>query len=149
MKSTSFNVWVRYFVRNLKGTLWNSTQNILHIHWKIWFLYNIEILELLDLRARTRLWNAPGLCKINVSLSSMDTDFSHLCDHMLGNDRKYTHITTCWYFLKTMHNIKNWPDIVHLKSENIDQRCDYAWKVYLIMWFPKHNNFQTCYSDCL
>ena len=23
-----FNVWVRYFVWNFKGTLWNSTQNI-------------------------------------------------------------------------------------------------------------------------
>ena len=26
-------------------TLWNSTQNILPVHWKIWFLYNIEILR--------------------------------------------------------------------------------------------------------
>ena len=30
---------------NFKGTLWNSTQNILPIHWKIWFLCNIEILR--------------------------------------------------------------------------------------------------------
>ena len=30
---------------NFKGTLWNSTQNILPIHWKICFLYNIEILR--------------------------------------------------------------------------------------------------------
>ena len=27
-KNLSFNVWVRYFVLNFKGTLWNSTQNI-------------------------------------------------------------------------------------------------------------------------
>ena len=45
IKSTSFNVWVKYFVWNFKGNLWNSTQNILPIHWKIWFLYNIEILR--------------------------------------------------------------------------------------------------------
>ena len=32
------NVWVKYFVWNFKGTLWNSTQNILPIHWKIWFI---------------------------------------------------------------------------------------------------------------
>ena len=51
-KSTSFNVWARYFVWNFKGTLWNSTQNILPIHWKIWFLYNI------DLRAHTCFGNA-------------------------------------------------------------------------------------------
>ena len=30
---------------NFKGILWNSTQNNLPIHWKIWLLYNIEILR--------------------------------------------------------------------------------------------------------
>ena len=30
---------------NFKVTLWNSTQNILPIHWKLWFLYNTEILR--------------------------------------------------------------------------------------------------------
>ena len=45
IKSTSFNVWVRYVMWNFKGTLWNSTQNILPIHWKMWFLYNIYILR--------------------------------------------------------------------------------------------------------
>ena len=50
-KSTSFNVWVRYFVWNFKGTLWNSTQNILSIHWKILFLYNIEILRALRFKS--------------------------------------------------------------------------------------------------
>ena len=51
IKSTSFNVWVRYFVWNFKGTFWNSTQNILPIHWKIWFLYNIEILRALRFKS--------------------------------------------------------------------------------------------------
>ena len=41
IKSASFIVWVGYFVLNFKGTLWNSTQNILPIHWKILILYNI------------------------------------------------------------------------------------------------------------
>ena len=36
IKFTSFNVLVRYFVWNFKGNLWNSTQNILTIHWKRW-----------------------------------------------------------------------------------------------------------------
>ena len=45
IKSISFKVWVRYFLLNFKGTLWNFTQNILPIHWKIWFSYNIEILR--------------------------------------------------------------------------------------------------------
>ena len=51
IRSTSFNVWVRYFVWNFKGTLWNSTQNIFPIHWKVWFLYNIEILRALKFKS--------------------------------------------------------------------------------------------------
>ena len=34
-KTASFNVWVRYFALNLKGALWNSSQNILPIGWKV------------------------------------------------------------------------------------------------------------------
>ena len=49
IKSTSFNVWVRYCVRNWH--LWNSTQNILPIHWKIWFLFNTEILRALRFKS--------------------------------------------------------------------------------------------------
>ena len=45
---------------NFKGTLWNSTQNILPIHWKIWCLYNIEILRALkDLKAHTHFYPPP------------------------------------------------------------------------------------------
>ena len=51
IKSTSFNVWVTYFVWNFKGTLWNSTQNILPIHWTIWFLCNFEILRALRFKS--------------------------------------------------------------------------------------------------
>ena len=36
---------------NFKGTLWNSTQNILPIHWKIGFLYNIDILRALRFKS--------------------------------------------------------------------------------------------------
>ena len=45
-KIVSFNVWARYFVWNFKGTLWNSTQSILPIHWKMCNLGRSE-----DLRA--------------------------------------------------------------------------------------------------
>ena len=37
-------MWVSYFVWNFKGNIWNSTQTILPICWKIWFWYKIEIL---------------------------------------------------------------------------------------------------------
>ena len=39
----SFNVWVRYFVWNFKGTFSNSIQNILPIHWKMYILYTYKI----------------------------------------------------------------------------------------------------------
>ena len=42
IKIVSFNVWVRCFEWNFKGTLWNSTQNILPIHGKICNLFNCE-----------------------------------------------------------------------------------------------------------
>ena len=47
------------FVRNFKGYLWNSTQNILPINWMMYFYTTLKILEPLDLRARKRFWNAP------------------------------------------------------------------------------------------
>ena len=53
------NVWVRYFVWNFKGTLWNSTQNILPVHWKIWFLYNIEILRALRFKSSYAFLKCP------------------------------------------------------------------------------------------
>ena len=62
IKDLSFNVWVRYFVWNFKGTLWNSTQNISPIHWKIWLLYNIEILRALRFKSSFGfLKRPPGL----------------------------------------------------------------------------------------
>ena len=46
-KIVSFNVRVRYFVWNFKGSLWNSTQNILPIHWKMCILFTGENLRAL------------------------------------------------------------------------------------------------------
>ena len=44
---------------NFKGTLWNSAQNILHIHWKIWFLYIIEILRALRFKSSYAFLKCP------------------------------------------------------------------------------------------
>ena len=56
-KIVSVNVWVRYFVWNFKGSLWNSTQNIWPIHWKMCSLLTTE-----DLRVprftNSCFWNA-------------------------------------------------------------------------------------------
>ena len=56
---TSFNVWVTYSVWNFKGYLWNSTQNILPIHWMIRFLFNIENLRVLRFTSSYTFLNTP------------------------------------------------------------------------------------------
>ena len=50
-KIISFNIWVRYFVWNFKGYLWNSTQNILPILWKMWILFTGENLRALRFKS--------------------------------------------------------------------------------------------------
>ena len=47
------------FVAEFKGTLWNSTQNILPIHWKIRFLYSIEILRALMFKSSYTFLKCP------------------------------------------------------------------------------------------
>ena len=44
-------VWVKYFVWNFKGYLWNSTQNIIPIHWKMWILFTGENLRALRFKS--------------------------------------------------------------------------------------------------
>ena len=44
---------------NFKGTLWNSTLDILPIHWKIWFSYNIKILRALRVKGSEAFLKCP------------------------------------------------------------------------------------------
>ena len=94
IKSTSFNVWVRYFAWNFKGTLWNSTQNILPIHWKIWFLCNFEILRALRFKssylAHKCFWNTPQVL-INSS-NSMPWEIAPTTYSVITNRALYTGI---------------------------------------------------------
>ena len=57
LKNTSFNIWARNLVWNFKGTLWNSTQNILPIQWTMCILYKGGSLR--TLRVHKHFWNAP------------------------------------------------------------------------------------------
>ena len=57
-------MWVNYCVWNFKGYLWNSTQNILPIHWKIRFLYNVGTLRApLSFKSSYVFLNYPQLTK--------------------------------------------------------------------------------------
>ena len=99
IKSTPFSVWVWHFVGNFKGTLWNSTQNILPIHWRIWFLYNIEILRALRFKSSCTFFKCPpssliytvnGSPDMNVLafiLLSLKCDCDIKCDSHYGNDQ--------------------------------------------------------------
>ena len=55
MKIFFFNVWVRYFVWNFEGNLWNSTHNILPLHGKMCSLLINENLRTPSLQALNTL----------------------------------------------------------------------------------------------
>ena len=42
-----FTIWVKYFVRTFKGNIWNSTQSVLPICWKIYISYGGETFRVL------------------------------------------------------------------------------------------------------
>ena len=57
----SFNVRVWYFEWNFKGYIWNSTQNIIPIHWKMWILFTCENLRALRFKSSQMfLQHPPG-----------------------------------------------------------------------------------------
>ena len=81
-----FQCMCKIFAWNFKGTLWNSTQNILPTHWQTWFLYIIEILRALRFKNSYLFLKRPAdhLCAgpenirdpnfvINVSIDSPHT----------------------------------------------------------------------------
>ena len=53
---------------NFKGDLWNSTQIILPMHWKMQFLYNIEILRALGFKSSSVFLKRPPATKLNNAL---------------------------------------------------------------------------------
>ena len=60
----------KIFVWNFKWYLWNSTQNILPTHWKIEFLYNIEILRTLRFKSSHAVLKRP-LVSTNFSFNGV------------------------------------------------------------------------------
>ena len=68
IKSTFFIACVRYLGWNFKGTLWNSTQNILPIHGNKWFLWNSEISGALKFRSSYTFLRGPHPTRSNSHL---------------------------------------------------------------------------------
>ena len=85
IKVISFNVWVRYFVWNFKGYLWNCTQNIIPIHWEMWILFTCENLRALRFKS-SLVFLTMSFCqyrnsncgdKIDLWTSYLDNGISH------------------------------------------------------------------------
>ena len=68
---------------NFKGTLWNSTQNILPIYWKIWLLYNIEIVRALRFKSSYAFLK----CPLRLPVTKL---------HLKDNSR--TKFTSWWHY---------------------------------------------------
>ena len=68
------------------GYLWNSTQNILSIYWKIWFLYNVEILRALRFKSSYSSLKCPPGAETGILLDNSivaDALFPDLIKKML------------------------------------------------------------------
>ena len=51
IKYLFFSVWTSYFVWNFKGHIWNSTQIIPTIHWKVGLSHKVNILRVLKFKS--------------------------------------------------------------------------------------------------
>ena len=60
-KNHIFQCMGKIFFWNFKGTLWNSTQNILPIHWKMWILFTtVNLRALIFKSSKVFLKRPPG-----------------------------------------------------------------------------------------
>ena len=129
---------------NFKGTLWNSTQNILPIHWKIWLLYNIEILRALRFKSSYAFLKRPlGLpwermsTTWKVSMSQHDRKCKYI---FIIPQQSWTHIG-----LITQWELPAHGDIFSQKKFSIVTYCRLALEKYqLTQWGQEKNDHQFC-----
>ena len=106
---------------NFKGILWNSTQNILPIHWKIWFLHNTEFLRARRCkssyaffkRPQTHIVNKMPCQKILVSQGHMSRKLSHFTDHLAVSSTTWwgqiiKQISKFWRYWPFVKEIRHW-----------------------------------------
>ena len=67
-----FQCMGKIFCVEFQRGLWNSTQNILPIHWKMQLLYNVEILRALGFKSSYVVWKRPPLDSFPVLFLSHD-----------------------------------------------------------------------------
>ena len=159
IKSTSFNVWVRYFVWNFKGTLWNSTQNILPIHWKIWFLYNMEILRALRFKSSEVFLKRPPAQLHNVKFFSDKqampclSELPRYNDHLRWNysptSYKYSIIITwCWVLYSCRKSLLQQKSPCFDRKSPSGNSCWWTYPLYKIFWVKKARRWNV-YKLCI
>ena len=74
---------------NFKRTLWNPTQNIIPIHWKIWFSCNVEILRAFRLKRSYAILKQPPGTVLSVAVHD--------------NITKWKHFPHYWPFVRGIH----------------------------------------------
>ena len=82
---------------NFKGTLWNSTQNSLPIHWKMWFLYNIAIIRALRFKSSYAFLKRPPGNYLSMAWSKLIPFRKH--DDVI----KWKHFQRHWPFVREIH----------------------------------------------
>ena len=100
IKITPFNVWLRYFVWNFKGPLWNSIQNILSMHWKMCILFTGE-----NLRARKCFWNTPLYICTGLALEGLLYACSILIKFCSGSYFFISFLSSRWYRYPHSHAV--------------------------------------------
>ena len=105
-------------MRNFKGYLWNSTQNILPIHWTSWILFTGENLRALRFKSSEVFLKRPqGCCQLHFSsvntiysLYSLTTLFLWIADNKMFD---FWHYPNYYYLSKTINRPKIFTDLRH------------------------------------
>ena len=131
---------------NFKGTLWNSTQNILPIHWKIWFLYNTDILRALRFKSSYAFLNAPPFIQHSQYQccwwhGKLRSEWLHLTAFLGTVDSKVhivhiSHVITAYTLesLSTLTKIThNLQATINFKKKIIKQRTTKKWG-HILSW---------------
>ena len=117
--------------------LWNSTENILHIHWKIW--YNVEILRAFDLRTHMHFLTPPPKkpmminCEVDMDIYITGTWIKIQTFNKIYWNTLQTFNKIYWNTLYTMNDhVFSWP----IESRNMrmwgnKRLMNYRWKMMM------------------
>ena len=121
---------------NFKGSLWNSTQNILPIHWKMWILSTGEILRALRFKSsKVFLKRPPGDSRSQASAAMVLT---HLCLNMIQWNGVCVQLLNCFEQTSAASLTKTYAVTIQryhkLHTKTIHQNAHFAVYGFKILW---------------